>query len=90
MNKTPWVVEFYPDDSSHKQAACFESEDAARDCWKAVTKQEGKRIFVKDDRGFEIALYPERFTIVLVPPQAVAEMQHAAANGPPLFGKSTH
>ncbi len=80
---TPWVIEFYNDSCGVKQAAVFATEKTARNTIQTCHEHPAVRVLITDDRGFEIRLFPERFSIVLIPPSTVAAQQHAAAQEAP-------
>ena len=81
MTKTPWIIEFYSDKAPHKHAACFGKEEDARAILHTLHEHQAMRCVVADDRGFEIRLFPDRYTIVLIPPATSAALEKEAQQG---------
>jgi hypothetical protein len=88
MTKTPWIIEFYCDHSPHKHAACFENEADAREILNTLHNHLTARCRVQDERGFEIMLYPDRYSIVLIPPETAAALEQAATQPPAVAGST--
>ena len=46
----------------------------------------GRRCLIVDDRGFEFRIFPERFTVILIPAATVATMEQQARQQQPGAG----